>query len=171
MKILNEVIKAKELCELNCSDEGHCQDCPYAEQDANGDLSFFCHDCELDALYYLKEYKSKQNVGTMMLALHNINKTVCDDCWLSREMVGEGFKQIYKKYIEEQNPPLTWDELKQMINSIVWLERSSNGNWAEIIYATDDKIEYFCFGTDELYCIMKKDYIPDKWQAYRKEQP
>jgi hypothetical protein len=41
MKTLNEVIMAKELCELNCSDEGHCQDCPYAKKDANGDWSFF----------------------------------------------------------------------------------------------------------------------------------
>ena len=163
MKTLDEVIKANECCDHGEMDS-RCEDCPYSG------IGACCWERESDALHYLKEYKNKQNVGTMMFALHNINKTVCDDCWLSREMAGEGFKQIYKKYIEEENPSLTWDELKQMINSIVWLERSLNGNWAEIIYATDDKIEYFCFGTDELYCIMRKDYIPDKWQAYRKER-
>ena len=57
MKTLDEVIKAKELCELNCSDKEHCQDCPYAKQDANSDWSFFCHDCELDTLYYMREYQ------------------------------------------------------------------------------------------------------------------
>ena len=163
MKTLNEVIKANKCCD-NGDMDSKCEDCPYSG------IGACLLERKTDALHYLEEYKNKQNVGTMMLALHNINKTVCDDCWLSREMVGEGFKQIYKKYIEKENPPLTWDELKQMINSIVWLERSLNGNWAEIIYATNDKIEYFCFGTDELYCIMRKDYTPDKWQAYRKER-
>lgn len=83
----------------------------------------------IDALHYLKEYKNKQNVETMMFALHNTNKTVCDDCWLSREMAGEGFKQIYKKYIEEENPPLTWDELKTMEGKSVWYEHEFWKGW------------------------------------------
>ena len=60
MKTLDEVIKAKELCELNGLYEGRCQDCPYAKQDVNGDWSFFCHDCEADALHYLKRLKAME---------------------------------------------------------------------------------------------------------------
>lgn len=103
-------------------------------------------------LLYLKEYRHWQDVMEETPSYYEFVK----------------MQNSWKEW--EKNDPLTWDELKQMINSIVWLERSSNGNWVEIIYTTDDKIEYFCFGTDELYCIMRKDYAPDKWQAYRGEK-
>ena len=119
-----------------------------------------------DALYYLKEYKNKQNIGTMMFALHNTNKTVCDDCWLSREMAKEGFKQIYKKYIEEENPPLTWNELQTMEGKPIWVE----GSW-EIIASCYE--EYFSTDTGGIYYRKNDECYGDygkDWQAYRREK-
>lgn len=75
MKTLDEVIRANKCCDHGEMDS-RCEDCPYSG------IGACLLEREADALYYLEEYKNKQNVGTMMLALHNINKTVCDDCWL-----------------------------------------------------------------------------------------
>ena len=103
MKTLDEVIKAKELCELICCDEEKCQDCPYAKQDENSDWSFFCHDCETDALHYLKAF---------------------------RDMEDE-LNDIRREHIEQmKNPPLTWDELRTMEGKPIWVEESAeNGLW------------------------------------------
>ena len=166
IKSLNEVIKANECCDHGELDS-KCEDCPY-----NG-IGACCAEREADALHYLEEYKNKQNVGTMMLALHNVNKTVCDDCWLSREMVGEGFKQIYKKYIEEQNPPLTWDELKQMEGKPVWVEERSCRLW--IIARNFQRVQYRNIDTEWLRTDIREIYydkadIGKTWQAYRKEK-
>ena len=171
MKTLDEVIKANECCDHGELDS-RCEDCPYSG------IGACLLERELDALHYLKEYKNKQNVGAMMFALHNTNKTVCDGCWLSREMAGEGFKQIYKKYIEEENPPLTWDELKTMEGKPVWIEGDHGCIWGQKAWSlirldpeNDDIV--ICISTDGgvhyEYAIGKEDYGTD-WQAYRKER-
>ena len=134
----------------------------------------------LDALHYLEEYKNKQNVGTMMFALHNTNKTVCDDCWLSKEMAREDFKQIYKKYIEEENPSLTWDELKQMEGKPVWVEYLKpvwveldgaiyDAEWCIVKDINDDVMldtEGYGYGRANKY----GDGFGVGWKAYRKER-
>ena len=51
MKTLNEVIKAFEWCVTDDHDE--CYGCPY-----NTGKDTDCHERNLDALHYLKEYKA-----------------------------------------------------------------------------------------------------------------
>ena len=120
--------------------DADCSRCPY-KATAKG----WCEEKDRDALHYLKEYRDLKSTMDWHAQMEEIRNSI-------------------------ENVPLTWDELKQMIDSIVWLEWSSDGNWAEIIHATDDEIEYFRFGTDELCYIVRKDYAPDKWQAYMKER-
>jgi len=69
----------------------------------------------------------------------------------------------------EPNPPLTWDELKQMEGKPVWVEFEKNGNHWLII--TDIKsngaVGRGVYGENApLY----KDCIGTDWQAYRKEK-
>ena len=69
----------------------------------------------------------------------------------------------------EPNPPLTWDELKQMEGKPVWVEFEKNGNHWLII--TDIKsngaVGRGVYGENApLY----KDCIGTDWKAYRKEK-
>lgn len=148
MKTLDEVIKAKELCELNCSDEEHCQDCPYAKQDANGDWSFFCHDCEADALHYLKAF---------------------------RDMEDE-LNDIRREHIEQmKNPPLDWETLKQMEGKPVWVEYGIGFNQKRwVVIHSFHNTGSFCYvnvSGNYPNTFWQKDMGEDEfWQAYRKER-
>lgn len=143
MKTLDEVIKAYEIC-LN-DNETSCHDCPYTEFNAEGKWACsLCGDCTEDALHYLKEYREKH-----------------DDILRMEEALG------YCEIMD--NPPLSWDELKQMEGKPVWVEYEKNGNHWLII--TDIKsngaVGRGVYGENApLY----KDRIGTDWQAYRKER-
>lgn len=80
MKTLNEVIKANECCDHGELDS-RCEDCPY-----NG-IGACCLEREIDALYYLKEYREKQNILKGKWQITSIKGEtwgVCSNC---------GFKQ------------------------------------------------------------------------------
>ena len=89
MKSLDEVITANECCDHGEPDS-RCEDCPY-----NG-IGACCAERESDALHYLKDMKNLE----------------------------EDYNILYNKYWREfnqqqENPPLTWDELKQMDNVVL----------------------------------------------------
>ena len=159
MKTLDKVIKAKELCELNCSDEGHCQDCPYAKQDANGDWSFFCGNCEADALHYLKELRDMTDIPMEYFENGGTSQEiVCPKC--HSEFV----------ILPEANNPLTWDELKSMEGKPVWIEDGlKNGEWYIIECFTESGrfIAHDRYADDTVF---KAIDMGNMWQAYRKER-
>ena len=94
-----------------------------------------------DALHYLRELQLFRETPVMQ----GIHKA----------------QEEYATYpVEDWNPPLTWDELREMEGKPVWVEESAeNGLWWTywVIWQGDNAI------------LPKKDYST-KWQAYRKER-
>ena len=141
MKTLDEVIKAKELCALvdYGDDSDRCPECPYAKKDEHGDLSFFCGDCEEDALHYLREYRKLDSLDAVA-------------------------------FPEDDNPALTWDELKQMEGKPVWMEQCNGDTkgWLLILRTNYDVINCTTKHGNSFY--LYKSSYGKTWQAYRKER-
>ena len=140
MKTLDEVIKALEICT-----ESHgCVGCPYLM----GDYDKKCEQQDMDALHYLKEYRTTQTA--YIKAMADI----------------------------EDNPALSWDELKQMEGKPVWVEEPFSfcdewhGYWEVISSFCDDEYvddpDPVVYMTDEE--IRHKKDLGKTWQAYRKER-
>ena len=74
----------------------------------------------------------------------------------------------------EENPPLTWDELRQMVGKPVWVEVydpiDEKSGWHTTFWSLIEFIndEYICLRDNdgEQQCYQKKS---TEWQAYRKE--
>ena len=105
-----------------------------------------------ETIHYLREYREmKQHLA----------------CMDSGEIRGDATQIV-------NNPPLTWDELKQMEGKPVWVEEPYNGewhgNWAVICsvgeYEYDDD-PYMSMTDDSFYL---KSGCGTRWQAYRKER-
>ena len=96
----------------------------------------FGADCYKDALHYLKEYK-----GLSKMWNDKLDK-------------------------EQENPPLTWKELKQMEGKPVWIESPEWKRW-EIIGHIDDFLEVMITNRHEVY---ESDKFSRIWQAYTKER-
>ena len=129
MKTLNEVIKANECCDHGEPDS-KCENCPY-----NG-IGACCAERESDALHYLKDMKNLE----------------------------EDYDILYNKYWREfnqqqENPPLTWDELKQMEGKPVWIEGP---------FITEGP-HWIIVGPSYLFNGKIVGY-GKTWQAYRKEK-
>lgn len=103
-----------------------------------------------DALYYLREYREKKHeisdISTDYIAMKNY--------WMEQQM----------------NPPLTWDELKEMEGKPVWVEYISEKRWIVIkeFRESISGMEYLVSTDNGLFFPQRMD---DKtWQAYRKER-
>lgn len=109
-----------------------------------------CAERESDALHYLKEYKK-------------YNDTMC------------ALPDYYEWIHSEDNPPLTWDELRTMEGRPVWVEILSDeidlsSRWMMVARETKahslplaytDDIGHWIYGHE--------DKLGKTWQAYRKE--
>lgn len=101
------------------------------------EVSESCGDMDADALYYLKEYQTLQ------------------------------FSYIKAMADLEDNPPLTWDELKTMEGKSVWLESKRYGaRWYLLENVSDNCL--VCIGIYGERAPYYRD--DDDWQAYRKER-
>lgn len=153
MKTLDEVIKAYEHCLGIGTDASTCLGCPYANE--NGEVSCLRHDgCDIDkedALHYLKAYKDDRNDLTALRAF-----------WAEWK----------------ENPPLSWEQLKQMEGKPVWVEGEHGCIWGQKAWSlirldpeNDDIV--ICINTDNgvhyEFAIGEEDY-GTQWQAYRKER-
>jgi len=98
------------------------------------------------ALHYLKEYRDR-----------------------AKEL--EDMRIMYINAIAqlEDNPPLTWKQLKQMVGKPVWVEHKLYKQWA-IIQRFGDGFDFVVFVGDELYAPEHKKCMGEEWQAYRKER-
>lgn len=98
-----------------------------------------------DALHYLKEYQRYQNTPSRM-----VHMAMCDE-----------------------NNPLTWDELKQMVEKPVWIEAESLSvgvcpywkDWYIIKSFSNDEFMHCNDGFE-----WAKETQGRLWQAYRKER-
>lgn len=122
----------------------------------HGEMDSRCEDCpysgigaccaerETDALHYLREYQKLGSIDAIAFT---------EDA--------------------DDNPPLTWDELKQMEGKPVWLEdhfQNDVKTWCIVKrIVKDEDCEYIIF--DGIY--FPKNYFGEKidgWQAYKKER-
>ena len=159
MKTLDEVIKANECCDHGEPDS-RCEECPY-----NG-LGACCAERESDALHYLKEYRSDK-------AMWEADRKGYLD-WI--EQYKESREKHQQAVIElKKNPPLTWEQLKEMEGKPVWVEtQTKGGRWMILsylgnVYEPDDTVMFasgYNGGTSTCY----KKNIGKTWQAYRKER-
>ena len=147
MKQLDEVIKANECCDHGEPDS-RCEDCPY-----NG-IGACCAERESDALHYLKTIETTENLYHD--AVNELSKWKDED-W------------------KDQCLPLTWDELRTMEGSPVWVEILSDeidlsSRWMMVARETKahslplaytDDIGHWIYGHE--------DKLGKTWQAYRKE--
>ena len=146
MKTIDEVIKALELCTSGyCSDSDG--DCPYIESNNDCDT----RKRKLDALHYLKEYRRVQK-RMESIALGSIEETLA----------------------KMDNPPLPWEELRQMEGKPVWVEEKTDGYGLSCYWNVIKKVEKFDIGSESILFI-SHDYYDDEdygktWQAYRKER-
>ena len=147
MRTLDEVITGLDICK-NFSYCTHPQkgECPYLCEDNT------CGQDDLyrDALHYLKEFK-RISARLEKIALGNITETL----------------------EKLDNPPLTWDELRNMEGKPVWIEeigrKYSTPHWA-IHNGIMDGYD----GDENLYLqpfeVLTKFTLGKSWQAYRKER-
>lgn len=158
MRTLDEVIKAFEMCIQSPDESGPmCPGCPYA--DKCGDPKCIGQDKE-DALHYLYELKLFRQTP-MMQGIHKIQK---DYALYPVSDWGEDEPDF--------NPPLRWDEIRQMDEKPVWLEvKNGEKKWVLIWIHPDNVDEIYitdCYGLrGKLNQIM---YCRGEIKAYRKEQ-
>ena len=107
-----------------------------------------------DAIYYLKELRDHET-----------------DIWIEKDYC---LKLIHELEPENQNDPLTWDELTEMEGKPVWVEQYDpidekkgwkTASWMLLEFIND---EYFDVRNSdgEQYCF----YKGESWKAYRKER-
>lgn len=145
MKSLNEVIKANECCDHGELDS-KCEDCPY-----NG-IGACCAERESDALYYLEKYRDNYEARNDQVKRYQKAAQQCEE--VLKDYIA--LKQIA---LRRDNPPLTWDELKQMEGKPVWIEGP---------FITEGP-HWIIVGPSHLFNGKIVGY-GKTWQAYRKER-
>lgn len=108
--------------------------------DENGEPICIGDDKE-DALFYLKEYRWVQ-----------------DNC---ADALAEKFPN--------QNPPLTWNELKQMLGKPVWVEHKHYSKWLIVYEVYENTIVLDGNGYYTQYFSDDNDKEV-RWKAYRRER-
>lgn len=144
MKTLDEVIIAMENC--YGPDAECCDKCQYTKKNSAGSICLKCN-LEDDALIYLKAYRDDRDDLTALRA-------------------------FWKE--QQENPPLTWDELRTMGGKPVWVESSDSFNRRRWMFVgewfDDDEMRLFDMGYDYPDYVSKNGYESGTWQAYRKER-
>lgn len=125
----------------NCygSDAECCDKCSYTMEVTGHGV--ICRKCDLedDALHYLKEFQ-----GLSKMWNDKLDK-------------------------EQENPPLTWDELKQMRGKPVWVEHHLFKGWRLIGWQGNDHMMNLVGPYSEQLPLFA-DGCGCDWQVYRKER-
>ena len=125
-----------------------------------------------DLLFHLKNYRdSKEDIDT---AMERYTRATLQHMDAAEKLEAQRF------VLEYDNPPLTWDELREMEGKPVWVE--SHGNiteytgWAIVKRVLPDRVHFLFseyddeYGYEGLEMAVLKSYIGISWQAYRKER-
>lgn len=142
-----------------------------------------------DALHYLKEYKIKrERIMAKAQDCEDTEKRLQDEIARYQEAV-RNCEIAENKYIkskitydeklsdyiclrdawamEQENPPLTWDELRTMEGQPVWVEWVGEPFWAFVDCIIED---YIFFDMAHDYRKFEINLKGKTWQAYRKER-
>ena len=141
MKTLDEVIDALVFCS-----KGLCEYCPFQDEDRH-----LCKDAKcITAEHYLKEYRKKKDELDDILS----DYVVLKEYWTN----------------QQENPPLIWDELKQIEGKPVWI----NGVWYLITHTEDAYRDINplinAIKANGVRCTFFPEDCNVIWQAYRKER-
>ena len=119
----------------------------------------------VDAIHYLEEYRSDK-------VIWEVTRNGYLD-WIDQ------YKESHEKYQQavielEKNPPLSWDELKQMVGKPVWVEYEGyTPDWEiiETVGATRGTVDDFTGNFIETHMsILHKDDLGKTWRAFRHER-
>lgn len=114
-----------------------------------------------DALHYLKEYKNTDE--NYKKAIAHVTEVV------------DYYEKMVADYLADNNPPLTWDELRTMEGKPVWVEYGCNFNQKRwVIIHSFHNTGSFCYmdvSGNYPNTFWQKDMGEDEfWQAYRQER-
>jgi len=138
---------------------------------------------EVDALHYLKEYRSDKLQWEADRKLWQEKGLEFEEAKQRLIEAAKGFQkakaeieEISSDYValkqwwteQQVNPPLTWDELKTMEGKPVWVEGDRGNMW--IIVGSFPRWMPNAFADSVPHIWWKKEYLGKTWQAYRKER-
>ena len=158
MKTLDEVIQAIEICR---------------DSYVAGKI------IKSDALYYLKEYQDAKN--TLNVEREKNIEAYCQwkDAKEKLEAQTSHTMWVDKHFQFEisDNPPLTWDELKEMKGKPIWVEYAADEQQTGWFLIAKNP-ERPTFGKPKLFTLVREDgkfYLTisgygKRWQAYRREK-
>jgi len=168
MKTLDIVIKAIENCEIK---KQNCFTCPYRNDDG---------DCYvLDALYYLKEYQDAKN--TLDTEREKNIEAYCQWKDAKEKLEAQTSKTMWVdshfQFEISDNPPLTWDELKEMKGKPIWVEYAADEQQTGWFLIAKNP-ERPTFGKSKIFTLVREDgrfYLTisgygKTWKAYRREK-
>ena len=138
---------------------------------------------EVDALHYLKEYRSDKLQWEADRKLWQEKAAEFEEAkqrhieaaksYLKEkaemEEISSDYVALKQWWTEQQvNPPLSWDELKTLEGKPVWVEtKYYSSRWAVITDVDDVRI---CFVGEQLLDSEIVQEMGKTWQAYRKER-
>jgi len=124
----------------------------------------------VDALYYLKEYRDVKNA--LNTEREELIEAYCQWKDAKEKLEAQTSQMMWVdnrfQFEISDNPPLTWDELKQMEGKPVWIQEGDHGYWIII-----DNFSITSYGYHWLNSVegcLEKEYMGISWQAYRKEK-
>ena len=114
------------------------------------------------------------------LEIRNVRKPERDRFWVDRDTYNDAlhylkeYQTLQYGYVKamadlENNPPLSWDELKRMEGKPVWMECENFfcPKWVILTNVYDYKAMFI---GDRIVDSELKDEMGDVWQVYRKER-
>lgn len=163
MKSIEEVIKAFEWCLQD--DDADCEQCPYYEGKETD-----CHNRNVDALAYLKEYQAEkgslENCRQLTQEAYDRHSKWVENCQKAHEE--------YMRVITEnsENPPLEWSQLQGMLGQPIWIDGANGTMWGIITEFTKnmfgkETMKVRTMKSSNLY--LNKNNLGSVWHAYRKE--
>ena len=175
MKTLDEVIKAIENC-LNPADKlGNCRDeCPYIHCCDPMGISV-----KNDVLHYLKEYQDAKN--TLDIEREKTIEAYCQWKDAKEKLEAQTSQKMWVdnhfQFEISDNPPLTWDELKEMKGKPIWVEYAADEQQTGWFLIAKNP-ERPTFGKSKIFTLVREDgrfYLTisgygKTWKAYRREK-
>ncbi len=205
MKTLDEVIKAWSIC-FSDNSRSNCTGCPYADEDGEAACFNHDREDALHYLKEYRENKSGlektkealevkkkiyEDMTEKIMQQGQENEARCQaeitryqEAVIELKHKEKEVNDILTDYValkqwwaeQQENPPLTWDELRTMGGKPVWVEGYYPSAWyivREVQKNKDGTEDIILDGFQGLTGIGRDDKYGDVengWQAYRKER-
>ena len=134
-----------------------------------------------EAIYYLKDYQAR--INNLIQLRDDLEKykedygkatrelTEAREQWIAEKKRMESYELMYIHAMAnlEDNPPLTWDELREMVGKPVWVEHKHYSKWLIVYEVWEHTIVLDGNGYYTQYFSDDNDKEV-RWKAYRKER-